>query len=518
MLPLLLGFLGVLSGCAGAHLYNKQNHETAQTAQTKFEEVNLGETLQGERARMTEILERELQVVRKHMLNTRDAELINIIGGTDKKSSWGVLEKGINTRIVTLAQQDAEKINLTLLKIEEKEHQLSQQEESIKLLVKGLTNKPKVTLSCTPGKIITEPPHEGLTGLYEVYIKTCETLLEEQKKLQEFGGKIGELVKTINNVEINLVKLKDDIKNKTNAYQSALSTFKAAKSKAPSDKVEESTNKTAKNNTQTDMVEELSRKLNMLGSVSDAGHALENLGFKNFPLMSKIVKLEEQRELVNTLLKDFVDDNAPAPKSEWVAGADPARENFVGTLNVINKQLTTDLHYPKLSVLTLQNERLRLEIEGLKRRVSNDVARLALMKKQKASLLLELNSLTKSQAVIQEDPHLSSYCREMALNKAFEDKLECREAIARVLLLYARSWSVGQVQQQEIDFMLTGLRHSAVLDHSEIALAQWENLIAVPVNQLVALHGSGITQEQLTRLGHAILNAAGLFFIGSQIN
>ena len=100
----------------------------------------------------------------------------------------------------------------------------------------------------------------------------------------------------------------------------------------------------------------------------------------------------------------------------------------------------------------------------------------------------------------------------------FEKKPTCREKIGRILLFYANSWSIGRLAQEEIDYILIGVRHSSALDNSEIALAQWENLISVPITQLVALHGAGIKSDEVARFLLAIVNAAGLTLIGIGVN
>ena len=68
--------------------------------------------------------------------------------------------------------------------------------------------------------------------------------------------------------------------------------------------------------------------------------------------------------------------------------------------------------------------------------------------------------------------------------------------------------------QDEIHYMMIGVRHEAVVDNSENALGQFENLVAVPLSQLVAYHGSGIKPEQIGNL----ISAAGLSVIGVGVN
>ena len=86
--------------------------------------------------------------------------------------------------------------------------------------------------------------------------------------------------------------------------------------------------------------------------------------------------------------------------------------------------------------------------------------------------------------------------------------------IARALINYANSWTLGRLGEREIQKRLIAQRHSASLESSVNALRQWENLIGVPLGQLVMLHGSGITTEEIA----ALINALGLGAIAVGVN
>ena len=52
---LLLGLLGLTSGCAGIHLYNAGEHQLAQKAQTTLADAKLGNRLDSQRERIRDI-------------------------------------------------------------------------------------------------------------------------------------------------------------------------------------------------------------------------------------------------------------------------------------------------------------------------------------------------------------------------------------------------------------------------------------------------------------------------------
>jgi hypothetical protein len=99
-----------------------------------------------------------------------------------------------------------------------------------------------------------------------------------------------------------------------------------------------------------------------------------------------------------------------------------------------------------------------------------------------------------------------------------DSKSDCQDDIGRSLLHYANSWSIGRLAQEEIDYLLIGNQHKQALDDSEIALAHWENLLGVPITQLVALHGAGITSEEIAKFGLGIVNFVGLTAIAANVD
>jgi hypothetical protein len=87
------------TACGGVHLYSKANHELAQRAEAAFKEAELAKGLEAERQRLAEMLAREVELARRHTLALRDAELVAIIGGDTRESSWERLRAPTELRL-----------------------------------------------------------------------------------------------------------------------------------------------------------------------------------------------------------------------------------------------------------------------------------------------------------------------------------------------------------------------------------------------------------------------------------
>ena len=104
---LLLGLLGLTSGCAGIHLYNAGEHQLAQKAQTTLVDAKLGNRLDSQRERIRDISTKDKESVRQHGLATRNQSLVTLLGD-DKggTSQWSWLRKQVTERSKKLVGQE----------------------------------------------------------------------------------------------------------------------------------------------------------------------------------------------------------------------------------------------------------------------------------------------------------------------------------------------------------------------------------------------------------------------------
>ena len=88
-------------GC-GVHLHSPANQKVAEQAQTEFQDAKIGETMNEERGRLSELLKQELTAVRRLTLAHRDAAVVKVIGGSDAANSWDAWKTDIHQRFAVL--------------------------------------------------------------------------------------------------------------------------------------------------------------------------------------------------------------------------------------------------------------------------------------------------------------------------------------------------------------------------------------------------------------------------------
>ncbi len=492
------------SGCAGTHLYNKANHEMAKKADSSFKEVELSKSLIKERERLAELLSQEIEVVRHQTLSRRDAQLIAIIG--NNKKSFNKFKETINERLLKLVGSDVSKfVEITNL-IWAQEQKLANIVETYNFLPEA--SKHPLSCSDKPLPDVEDGMLQAIRNEYSIECKKHNDLKSELSKL--FGkGEYGELANTIQNVKAEQKRMAKELKGRKKNYNVALKKYKTLKAKP------QEISKVAK---------DLSKRLEALdGPFSVGTQALEILGLEDIKLIGQIEKLDEQRKSIGTIIDKI-------SKGESISETDAASDTKVdiriaSTIDSLSQLYTKFNTYP-LNALILQNERLRIEIDSLKRRVANAKEQLSLMERKRDAIKLEADSLAEAAKFLkfaEEDQ-----CGENTLIANFKpkpktgnetDKIsDCQDYIGRSILHYANSWSIGRLAQDEIDYLLIGNQHKQALDDSEIALAHWENLLGVPITQLVALHGAGITSEEIAKFGLGIVNLAGLTAIAANVD
>ena len=161
--------------------------------------------------------------------------------------------------------------------------------------------------------------------------------------------------------------------------------------------------------------------------------------------------------------------------------------------------------YPRVSDLILESERLRIELNRLK-------GVIALEEERKTLLDFYLTALSREILALRFARRRAEAAQPWGI-LAKESDATKQELAADALAYLAESWSIGRTPAEEIDFLIFGIDHRAALENSSAALAQWSNLIGVPLSQLVAYHESGIKSEDLANL----INAAGLSAIAAGV-
>jgi hypothetical protein len=182
-------FLIFLSGC-GTHFYNKADDDLAKKAQIAFTDSKLSESLVAERARLKELLDKEIQAVRRETSSRRNLRLINIIGYTDK-DSWKYFENEIDEGLVRLygnvaiAGEQAAILAQLLPAIKNEEGNMDSalerysinKDKSDPLLKCPMENEDKIVINNQFAKID-----------YGNFKKACQAYTELNSKLQSYKG------------------------------------------------------------------------------------------------------------------------------------------------------------------------------------------------------------------------------------------------------------------------------------------------------------------------------------------
>lgn len=488
-----LGWLPLIGavGCGG-HLYRQTEHELAMRADTALRAAKLRESLVGERATIDSLLDRELSVVRRQAIATRDADLRAIVGGATAATSWDVLSQRASKRLSDLFGDSSAASRLITSMSEMTQFQASLAQAADLYRLNKRPDDPPA--SCPIAKRPDSSAPEPVRTQFADYENNCKRYLDAQQQLGSFvvpTTQFGSTNELIRQTESFYASLQDSVGKIRTEYKAAKKEHTEAVKRNDQSKVQDAAERAKK------LLEQLDKPIDVAKGVSSE--------FDGLRLAGAIAKVEEQRETIGEILGGLLDSNA-----DDAATPGPEAQTAITLLRLLPdlEKKVSAVNYPGVSVLLLESERLRLQLDALTHRLTNAEARLALLKEQRAAMIQELTLLTQTRDAVQKlrtDCNLGTAALADEF-KATTTRPSCRERLGRGLLLYANSWTLARVPQEEIYYRLIGLRHSAVLDASENSLAQWESLIGVPVSRIIAYHASGIRGPDVATL----INALGL--------
>ncbi len=513
---LLIGLFSM--GCSGLHLHQPQDLDNAKKAQTHFRNAALSETVKEERKRLAQVLEQELELVRKHTFARRDARLLFMIGEGETKDPWKFLQEDIKKRITELG--------LSMDEFQKTVTALSQQSDRLDALLvrtnrweaRRKDNPQLPLLSCTLKSGVPGEPDESMKDddreNYNSYREACKEYLKVAKP--KLGNE-----ELITKIKAAQKEVKNQIKVHKDAYDIAKKNYLDALKKR--DESEITKRAEAFRNT-FERFGELSNEIMNSEALKVAKKALgeTNLGLeeiiKDLTSEATIAKLEVERGQILDVLSAIVDAPSSIPSDAEVP--DSAVE-VVSVLTTVGKALERNRNYPPVSELQIRAEQLRLNmVAALRSKAFFDKA-LALIEETQEARVQELLYLARveqlrRQVVGYKDPENKDSEIKGCLQEELKDKKSlvfeteagvserCREKVFKLLAAYSNAWTFGRVPQEQSDYRLIALHHEAALDSSEIAFARWENLLGVPIDQLVALHNTGIRPETVSNIVNAL--------------
>lgn len=487
----LLLVTGMMAGCRGAHLYRQTEHDLASSAKTSFADAKLAESLQGERSLLDSMLAQELRAVRHHTLGRRNEELRAVLIATTPGDSWAFLKQRADSRVAVLAGDAAHARELVA-----KAAPLPTFAFELELLADNYRLARSATdpqLSC-PAPAAPKPATGNAGQILTDYNQQCTDYLAAQKATltaAKPGSAIHLLTSEIATAESDYSQLKTDIAALDRKYKQAKKDHAAATKARDASKVATAS---------ADMRKQLADLEALAGKNSG--------NLKDLGLAATVDVLEKRQESLDRVLEALAasgGDTDRVPPDSTRADLEVLR-----WIPALEKQINAT-RYPDVGALLLERENLRLRLDAAKRRQEHAEARLALMRAQRDAMITELQSSFKAtqllDAAVQPLPSGGGCDASKALADAHKaGATRCRDFIVRALVDHANAWTLGRTTQEEIEYRLIAARHAAVIDASENALAQWESLVKIPVDQLVTYHGSGTRTADIV----ALLSALGL--------
>jgi tetratricopeptide (TPR) repeat protein len=508
----LIGFLGcgaLMSGCAGTHIYRQADYDAATKTEASFKAANLSQMLVAERKQVDAISEREQAVVKRQTLALRDTSIMAIVECPNALGAAAKLYQQITNRIVKLiGNQDLDTIANDWIDIDDarntkKKFASLYRPHAIK---NGYPDLPEDSTAKNVGALRDKIPNGSeAADAFDSYIEACKDLESLQKAYEtdvthDPRCEITKLTKMFITIDEQKKKLAEDIASRKGEFEAAKTNYQNALAAG-------STNISALAAKLTNALARLD-----LGNAAEAITNLQNAfpgrGFEDFGLAGKIAKLEQQKVALLVLANIMMADKTDTNLVNQAAGM-PTLLFLAGVLPTLNQVLERP---PSVGNLLLKMQQYSIALDAAKRRLNHANVGYQLLEQKRDFMHQELANLQLAQtnslqltASLGRNTNSGGINLPLALAKLNSD--DSQKGFS-ALLYYSLSWQLGRTGEDLADYKAFAEQHQAILDDSEIALMEWENLIGVPLSQLVALHGSGIKPETIANFCNAIMLTA----------
>ena len=506
-IPTFCALVLVSTGCAGFHgfhVHQPEDLENAKSAQTHFQKAALSKTVEAERKRLATVLKEELDLVSRHTLARRNARLLFIIGEGDTEDAWTFLKEDINKRIegdFGLKIEDFEKTvtDLAMRKVR-LEAVLVKLDRWKPLRAKN----PKLpAISCSIKKGPPPQPEESMKvedkAIYNQFRKACKKYIE----VANINVGMKRLIDAVETAQREISML---IKKSQEEYNAARNDYASALKKEDSDLISA---KAIEFRSKFENVLTLPEMLNNVEELEKAKTLLEPYGFggiiEDLKSEATIASLAVAREKVIAILSAVAEaETSIKPEAE----TPETTEDIIGVLATVGKALQIAENQLPISQLQIQAEQLRLNLVAAQRRKAFFDKTMNLLKEKREARIEEIiylarvEQLRRQVSLTEQNGCLKKHRKSFEKTSKWNEK--CREKIFKLLAAYSNAWTFGRVRNEQLDYQLIALHHEAALDTSEVAFAKWDNLLNVPINQLVSLHGTGIRREDIRTLVQAL--------------
>ena len=487
------------SGCAGLHLYDQSSLDAATKTQLAFTDAKLSDALGDERKLLNTMGMQEQSIVRRQTLARRNAALIEVVGQVNASTSWDKLKSDIDDRISALTKLDAlSRSNLLFQMNDLQTEQSTLDADALEYRIGREMGAPDLPASCANVAEMSDVRNklsskESLV-MFDQWSNQCARVDEISKKINDLyesdkTSLIGKATEDIDEIQTAMGTMNAEYADRKKALENAKKDY------------DDATNSPAKLTAAATALSEALNKLDM-NDAAPILSKLDDLGLKGLGLQGELTKINEQRQAVLAVISYLNPTNSqaalPTNSSTFLTALLPAIKTAVDQIG----------HPPALHLFLVEQD-LQIKADQLQNQIDSAEAEynLKLRKRQlmtKETLLLNHASLLCVKAKAGAPPSDKPLATWITSSKP-----DVSRPAVEALADYASAWTLGQVQEEVVDYQLIAARHMAALDSSDFALKSWNNLIGVPLQQLVAYYGSGIKPETIANLiGAAGISAA----------
>ena len=521
-----------LGGCAGLHLYDAEREKVAQGAKKSLETANVSAVIAVARQNHAALTETEMAQARRVVELRRDLLLQAIatdasclpprpaapVDGpspppgpvapatTFAERYRGCIDHELG-RLISPVPADARPVRAALFRnVEElKSGAAAMADERTKsaLIFNGVTLP-----ACTAAAPLPPaPPNDleaavrkaapgsvGQLGVhYGQYRRTCERYLQKFGAMlavgtgSEFGAAVGDFQQA--------VKALTDARNAsavaTHVYNDALTAYTGA----------------AKALEAKDSEEARKRVEEALDGVRAAAEALGKAGGMLGQRELSADRVESADAIVAALKGDALDPKKYGEETRRAVGVLASLPRFAdGAIDLVRRRKA-----PLLGALLLEKE-----LHAARQAAA---ARQVVRAEERVSLQLQrvLAYVDRTLALLDARRGLAEAVAAGALPDTAGPALGSGSAAQRIPLLlsltaFMDSFSLAGTAIAEAEQQLIALEYAVALDRSEDAVKEWEAVITVPIDRLVAFYGSGLKSEAVAA---ALAQALGLGLIGA---
>lgn len=508
----------IWGGCTGFHLHNSADEQLAKQAQQSFKAADILGFIESERKALAATNERDVGIVRRNMQAERDALLIFALeSATTAQKLIDYLqarrdERGIPVSTTTIQElHDLEQL---------KQNALNAKTMYEKTALKKGLQKPEFP----PSKQDVEGAEynwgkcagqDNAGGNLEwcAYEDAAKRYVDASVRANSLtDGELGQLNAAIQHGR----KLQSEIIKKTQAAKADLS---AAKKKYEA----------AAQNPLSDLPALETSIKNALVKFdaieSEFSDKVRQYNLRDLLAVIEVERLKSIRGTISDFLAAYQGATASgANNSEAESGASLEKEqkaDVAGKIAAIFVRASKDIKeatiHAKLVPLLFEQERLRIEIGYGEKSIERGNKHLSILERERNELIREgvkivdaINSIKACESFAAADKcTLASDTTFTLLTKA-----SANAYVLHALSVLSESITIHKLKRREADIELVALAQEEALDGSEYALKLWAHMIAIPLEELVAYHSSGLKSEDIANLIHA----AGLAGIAVGVN